>query len=105
MAWKIKDEWIDLAQGHHRVVFHNPDVLVPHPETGAQVPVEHHLVHHFKLKSCPTCGHARHNAEEEPIDFHQTKADVHRALHEHHNQIMRYRELHPNVRIGHGPKA
>lgn len=105
MAWKIKDEWIDLAQGRHTVQYHNPDVLVPHPETGAPVPVEHHLHHEFKLKACPHCGHANVDKQGIPVDFAKRKTDVHEALHAHHSHMMQYREKHPQVRMGTGPKA
>lgn len=104
MAWEIKDEWIDLSQGHHTVVFHNRDVLVD-GDDGRPVPVEHHLKHQFKLDACPHCGHAKHNAEGEPLDFHKVKTDVHEALKAHHNTMMQYREKHAHVRLGSGPKS
>lgn len=103
MAWEIKDEWIDLAQGHHKVIFHNPDVLVPAGD-GKVEPVQHHLTHDFKLDACPHCGHAKVNGGGEPIDFHKVKTEQHEALKAHHNALMRYRELHPKVRVGSGPK-
>lgn len=108
MAWEIKDEWIDLAQAHHRVIFHNPEVLVPGPVTDQRrdppmVPVEHHLTHDFRLSSCPHCGHAKVN-EGEPVDFAKVKTEEHEALKAHHKQMMEYREKHPKVRIGHGTK-
>lgn len=102
MAWQIKDEWIDLAQGHHKVIFHNPDVQIPNAD-GKLVPVEHHLTHDFKLPACPHCGHVKEKPAEE-IDFHAYKTAMHQALHAHHRQLMEYREKHKNVRIGTGPK-
>ena len=129
MAWEIKDEWIDLAQARHVVVFHNPQVLVPSANgAGKHVPVEHHLIHEFKLKACPHCGRSNsvvspltlagnsaaevsamagntNQPEPEPIDFTQVKADTLAALHAHHATLMAYRGKHPAVRIGNGPKA
>lgn len=102
MAWEIKDEWIDLAQAHHRVIFHNPEVLVP-GEDNKSHPVEHHLTHDFRLSSCPHCGHAKVN-EGEPVDFAKVKTEEHEALKAHHKQMMEYREKHPKVRIGNGAK-
>lgn len=106
MAWEIKDEWVDLAQGHHRVIFHNPDVLVPGRlrNMDVMVPVEHHLTHEFKLKACPHCGHANADEQGEPIDFAKVKAEQQAALNAHHKQLMEYRAKHPQVRIGNGPK-
>ena len=106
MAWQIKDEWIDLAQARHVVVFHNPDVLVPPTSgVGKHVPVEHHLIHEFKLASCPHCGHVKTDDQGESVDFLKVKADIHAALNAHYGTLMQYRELHPGVRIGNGPKA
>jgi hypothetical protein len=93
MAWRIHDEFIDLPQGRHVVVFHNPD-------TGA----EHQLIHQFHLDVCPHCGHPNVTEEGEPIDFHQIKADTLEALNEHHQKSMAYREKHPHVRLGSEPK-
>lgn len=104
MAWEIKDEWIDLAQAHHTVVFHNPDVLVDYGN-GKPEPVQHHLKHEFKLNACSHCGHPKVDEDGEPVDFHQVKADVHESLKAHHSQMMQHREKHPRVRIGSGPKA
>ena len=84
MAWILKDEFIDLAQARHVVIFHNPD-------TGA----EHHLVNAFGLPSCPHCGHVKAAVG---VDFHKVKADTLTALNEHHQQVMRYREQHPGVK-------
>ena len=110
MAWKIKDEWIDLAAARHVVVFHNPDVLVAAsvPQKHGlpamvQVPVEHHLHHEFKLKACPHCGHAKQSEQGIAIDFALTKQEVHEALTGHHKLMQQYREKHPNVRLGSGP--
>lgn len=109
MAWTIRDEWIDLAAARHVVVFHNPDVLVQATRgravLGAKVPVEHHLHHEFKLKACPLCGHATQNEQGISIDFSVTKQEVHEALNGHHRLMIQYREKHPNVRLGSGPKA
>jgi hypothetical protein len=102
MAWEIKDEWIDLAQGHHKVIFHNPDVLVEGWDNKPR-PVEHHLTHDFRLVACPHCGNAK-AAEGEPLDFAKVKKQQHEALKAHHKKLMEYREKHPKVRIGSGPK-
>jgi len=91
MAWKIKDEWLDLAQAQHYVVFHNPDI-------GA----EHHLIHSFKLDACPTCGQPKDSTG--PVDFEAVKASTLAALNAHHTQVMQYREKHSRVRLGSGPK-
>lgn len=104
MAWEIKDEFINLATGEHVVLFHNREVLVDYGH-GRLEPVEHHLKHHFKLEACPSCGHAHRTAAGEAVDFHQVKQDVHAALQAHHTQMMEYREKHPKVRIGTGPKV
>lgn len=93
MAWQIKDEFIDLAKARHVVIFHNPD-------TGS----EHHLVHHFNLAACPHCGVPKVGSDKNPIDFHQKKAETLAALHAHHQTLLRYRELHPRVRLGTEPK-
>lgn len=111
MAWLIKDEWIDLAAARHVAVFYNPDVLVPkivpvgRINAMGYVPVEHHLHHEFKLKACPHCGHATQNEQGISIDFSVTKQEVHEALNGHHRLMIQYREKHPNVRLGSGPKA
>jgi hypothetical protein len=42
--------------------------------------------------------------EEEPPDFHEIKRRVLAGLQDHHQQLLRYREQHPRVRIGSGPK-
>jgi hypothetical protein len=81
--------------------------------------VEHHLINEFKLAACPHCGHLKPAQEagrvtaksvlqtavdEEPPDFHEIKRRVLAGLQEHHQQLMSYREQHPRVRIGSGPK-
>jgi hypothetical protein len=91
MSWKPKDEFIDLAQARHVVIFHNPD-------TGA----EHHLIHHFALNACATCGHVKEQAE--TIDFQQVKVDTLAALNDHHKKLMQYREKHPHVELRSQPK-
>jgi hypothetical protein len=119
MTWAIKDEWIDLAQARHVVVLHNPDVMVEDGKTGQMKPVEHHLINEFKLAACPHCGHLKPAkqsltgtvdsvlktaVDEEPPDFHEIKRRVLAGLQDHHQQLLRYREQHPRVRIGSGPK-
>lgn len=103
MAWEIRDEWIDLAQAKHFVIYHNKDVLVP-DEDGKPQPVEHHLVNQLKLNACPTCGHKKGETDGLTRDFAKDKADMHSALQAHHKQVMQYREKHPHVRLGSGPK-
>lgn len=111
MAWNIKDEWIDLGAARHVAVFHNPDVLVHAPNQQHRgsglnaVPVEHHLIHEFKLKACPHCGHAKQDEQGIPTDFALTKQEVQAALSGHHRLMQQYKEKHPNVRLGSGPKA
>ena len=99
MSWEIKDEWIDLAAATHTVVFHNRDVMVS--KDGKQVPIEHHLVNYFNLPACPTCGNPQAT---EHVDFEKLKAETHEKLHAHHKHVHGYREKHPQVRIGSGPK-
>lgn len=89
--WKVKDEFIDLAQARHVVIFHNQD-------TGA----EHHLIHHFNVNACPTCGHVKQNTE--GTDFQKVKVDTLLSLNDHHKRLMQYREKHPHVRLGNGPQ-
>ena len=120
MAWQIKDEWIDMAQSRHYVIYHNPDILVE-MKPGVKAPLEHHLIHEFKMDSCPHCGQikVRQNAtrkkvvegqetdEDEllpDIDFHQIKADTLQQLNEHHSKVSTYRGQHPKARLGSGPK-
>jgi len=104
MTWEIKDEWIDPARGVHSVVYHNREFLQPN-EAGKMVPVEHHLVHHFKLKACPHCGSANVDAQGIPLDFAAKKTETHEALTAHHKAIMDYRAKHPQVRLGSEPKG
>jgi hypothetical protein len=99
MAWQIKDEWIDLAQARHYVIYHNPDVLVE-KELGKKVPVEHHLIN--MIKSDPVKMMAA-NTKIDHKDFKAVKANMLAALNEHHQNLMQYRAQHPNVRIGTGP--
>lgn len=115
MAWQIKDEWLDLAQAKHVVIYHNPEILVdaggPKP-----VPQEHHLIHQFGIEACSTCGHVKHRpkqmmakpeggeVEVPAIDFSQVKTDTLEALHNHHQTLMQYRAKHPNVPLRSGPK-
>lgn len=93
MAWLTKHEWIDLARARHVVIFHNPD-------TGQ----EHHLINEFALSACPHCGQSKVTDAGERIDFQRVKIDTLKALNEHHKTLMQYREKHPNIRLGNGPK-
>lgn len=108
MSWAIKDEWIDLEQGRHYVIFHNPDIkVVPASGVGTHVPKEHHLVHSFQLPACPHCGKV--NAEDvqdtaQTIDFEKHKEDTLAALNAHHKAVMDYKAKHPRVRLGRGPR-
>lgn len=86
MTWKIKDEFIDVAQGRHVVIFHNPD-------TGA----EHHLINLFGLDACPTCGHTMATFHGHSADFHKLKADKLNELNDHHKKVAAYLEKHPHV--------
>ena len=92
MSWQIKDQWIDLAQAKHTVVFHNPD-------TGA----EHHLINSMAVPACPHCG-APQFSESNPVDFMKHQADTLQALNQHHQRLLAYREKHRHVRLGNGPK-
>lgn len=118
MAWQIKDEWIDLAQGKHVVVYHNPDILVD-AGGGSLTPQEHHLIHHFGVDACPHCGHVKESkdkrlkasvdgdkvkVDDPEVDFNQVKLAMLATLHGHHEKMMQYAAKHPNVRRGHGPK-
>lgn len=85
MSWSIKDEYIELAQARHVVIYAN--------KNGG----EHHLYHHFKMDACPHCGTVKEPGE--PIDFHQVKRETLEALNAHHDRVMEYRKLHPNVRV------
>ena len=121
MAWQIKDEWLDLAQARHVVIYHNPDVTIEIEDANTkrkkQVPVEHHLIHHFAADACPHCGHVKERkpqmmakpgggeVEAPGIDFHQVKADTLDALNNHHQKLMQYRAKHPNVPLRSGPKS
>jgi hypothetical protein len=100
MAWKTKDEWIDLAQARHYVIYHNPDILVE-KEPGKKVPVEHHLINVIKSDLVKI---AAASAKNDSKDFKAVKANMLAALNEHHQNLMQYRAQHPNVRIGTGPK-
>ncbi len=91
MSWKVKDEYLDLAQARHVVVFHNQD-------TGA----EHHLLHEFSLPACPHCGVVQAQPGQ-LLDFEKVKADTLAKLHAHHRAVMNYREKHLRVRLGSAP--
>lgn len=93
MAWKIKDEFIDLGRARHVVIYHNPD-------TGG----EHHLIHDFRMPSCPHCGTPKLTADKQPIDFQKQKDEMLQALNDHHRSLMQYREKHSSVRLGSTPK-
>ena len=90
MSWQQHDEFVDLAQSRHVVVFKNRD-------TGEQ----HHLMNFFSLTKCPTCGNVQPGT---PADFDKAKADTLAALNAHHRQSLAYREQHKNVRLGTAPK-
>lgn len=93
MAYRQEDEWIDLAQGKHVVVYRNAD-------TGH----EHHYINLFGVDACPTCGHGMMTQEGHALDFHQMKIDKLVELNDHHKKVSAYREKHPHVRLGTGPK-
>ena len=88
--WKQHDEFIDLAQARHVVIYKNSD-------TGA----EHHLIHHFNLDACPTCGRTNPT---HPVDFHAEKEKKLAELNAHHRSLLDYRSKHPHVRLGNQPK-
>ena len=109
MAWQIKDEFIDLAQAKHTVIYHNPDVLVDYGR-GKMEPQEHHLIHDFSLNACPLCGAPQSVSvgesvgAQEPLDFEKKKTETLAALHAHHQLVRKKLELHPRVRLGRAPK-
>ena len=108
MAWQIKDEWIDLAQAKHTVIFHNPDVMV-NMDRGKMEPQEHSIVNDFTLPCCKTCGMPDTNSESKVQrsidDFEKNKAGMLAALHTHHRQIRQKLERNPKVRLGSEPKV
>ena len=93
MAWQIKDEWIDLQQARHTVIFTNPD-------TGA----EHHLIHEFNFVSCPHCGQAQPTLQNGKVDFDLIIQATLAQLNAHHQKAMEYYSKHRTVRLGTGPK-
>ena len=103
MAWQIKDEFIDLAQAKHTVIYHNPDVLVDYGR-GKLEPQEHHLIHDFSLNACPHCGALHPDAQAKPVDFEKKKSDTLAALEAHHRLVRQKLELHPRARLGSAPK-
>lgn len=103
MSWSIKDEWIDLAQAHHVVVYHNPHVMIQ-GEDGKPAPVTHVVTHAFNIEACPTCGHTKRTQAGEHVDFAEMKGSILNDLNGHHQSVMAYRELHKHVRLGSGPK-
>lgn len=118
MTWAIKDEWIDLAQAKHVVIYHNPDVLISAQAGAKPVPVEHHLIHDFASPACPHCGHIKERADligtdesggkakvvEAGTDFNKIKKETLDALNGHHRNLMDYKAKHPQVRLASGPK-
>ena len=107
MAWELKDEWIDLAQARHVVVFHNKDIEIATQKgsSSSQSPrfAEHHLIHEFKLPACSHCGQVKEDAATD-LDFATLKAETLEKLKQHHQLLMRYREKHPAARLHHGPR-
>jgi hypothetical protein len=89
MSWAIHDEFVDFGNFRHTVIFKNRD-------TGA----EHHLIHEFKLHSCPHCGVVKTQPNGEPIDFALLKAETLAALQAHHKTVLQYGEKHVNIRRG-----
>lgn len=85
MAWKEHDEFMDLPQSRHVVIYRNSD-------TGA----EHQLIHQFGVDACHHCGHVKAK-DGESIDFHQHKADTLTALNDHHKKVMQYVSKHTTV--------
>ena len=119
MTWQIKDEWIDLAQAKHTVIFHNPEILVTMVPGEKPVPLEHHLIHDLRTPTCPHCGGFKPQrspaprlawddegppAEPEKIDFAALKKQRHEELNAQHKALVAYRGQHPHARIGEGPK-
>jgi hypothetical protein len=96
MSWRLKDEWINLADRHHYVIFHNPDVLIDYGK--GLVPQEHHLMYSFDLAACPHCG-AIHAIAGEPVDMEQVKVETLAMLNQHYRKAMAHREKHPRVAI------
>lgn len=102
MAWKVKDEWIDIAQGKHTVVFHNPEVQVA-DGAGGSMAAEHHLINHIGLDACPHCGVISPKDLVAPEEFKKIKAATLDQLNAAHHLRRQYAEKH-GVRIGSGPK-
>lgn len=48
MSYQIKTQHVNVGEGHHYIVLHDP-------ETGA----EHHVMIRTGHDSCPTCGHVK----------------------------------------------
>jgi hypothetical protein len=92
MSWRIHDEFIDLAQARHVVIFRN--------DVGA----EHQLLHEFMLPSCPHCGEPKLGIVGTPLDFEKTKADTLAALNDHYRRVMNYREKHARVEVRSRPR-
>jgi len=91
MTWRIKDEWVDLAQARHVRILHNPD-------TNA----EHQLIYEFGVWKCHHCGHPKDTPLE---DFNAHTTRVLATLNEdHQKRIAVHMAKHPNVRKGTGPK-
>lgn len=89
MGWQLKDEFLDLAQARHVVVYVNTDTKA-----------EHHIVHDFRLDACPHCGRPNVGADNSLVDIETIKAETLNALQDHHRALMNYRAKHPNVRLG-----
>jgi hypothetical protein len=105
MAWKIKDEWIDLARSRHYVVFHNQDVLeAAYDGSGKLTPKEHHLVYEFGPWTDPATGEFKDPPMGPLLDMAKLKAETLAKLGAHHTLAMQVREKQPHVRLGSGPK-
>ncbi len=86
MAWRIKDEHLDMAEGMHRIIYENPEVL-----TRDGVPQTHEVSIFLKLDHCPYCGHVPEKDAQGTIDVHKTSKEMQERLNQHHEQLVQHR--------------
>lgn len=83
MAWRIKEEHLDLAEGLHRIVFENPEVL-----TREGKPQTHERAIFLKVDGCPYCGHTQEKTETGEIDVEAIKSATLKRLNAHHEAML-----------------
>ena len=91
MAWRVKDEFLDIDQEIYHIVF-----VCDGAVTAAGQAKEFHRMVFLRRETCPHCGQAKEKTIASPaeVDIDKARKETHQMLEAHHAEMMALAQKH-----------